>query len=278
MKQDTIEAQKLTYSPCRYGSSRTLFRGPRRRLDKPYVAFIGGTETFGKYIERPFPNQVEATLQRTCVNLGSVYGGIEAYLKDPAVMDICRAADMTVVQVMGANLLSNRFYSVHPRRNDRFMSASTVLKAIYGEVDFSQFTFARQMLVDLHARSAERFGIVVDELQQAWVARMQLLLREIGGRTILLWFADEETRSAAWFDGPEQLFTDPLFVTAGMLDKLRPMTKEIVVVTPSDEARALRREGMVTSKSQAGDAAKMLGMTAHSEASAALVPVLRKFL
>ncbi len=122
MKHEIIEGAGLTYAPCRYGMSRILFRGPKRRLDSPYVAFVGGTETFGKYIDRPFPAIIEKEIKRTCVNFGTVNGGV------------------------GANFLSNRFYSVHPRRNDRFLRASTVLQAIYSDVDFADFTFTRHML------------------------------------------------------------------------------------------------------------------------------------
>ncbi len=116
-----------------------LFRGPRKRLDQPYLAFVGGTETYGKFIEKPFPVLVEKSMRQTCVNFGCVNGGIDAFVTDKTVLDICNGADLTVVQVMGANLLSNRFFTVHPRRNDRFVQASTVLKAIYPEVDFSDF-------------------------------------------------------------------------------------------------------------------------------------------
>ena len=62
---------------------------------------------------------------------------------------------LTVVQVMGANYLSNRFYSVHPRRNDRFLRASTVMQAIFNDVDFSDFTFTRHMLGALYELSPE---------------------------------------------------------------------------------------------------------------------------
>ena len=103
MKQETIEFGELSYAPCRYGASRMLFRGPRRRLDRPYIAFIGGTETYGKYIEKPFPVLVEKAMRQTCVNFGCVNGGIDVFIKDPTIMEICNEADLTVVQIMGAD-------------------------------------------------------------------------------------------------------------------------------------------------------------------------------
>ena len=60
----------LDYFPCRYGRSRVLFRGPKRPLDGPYVAFLGGTETYGRFIETPFPALVEPALGQACINFG----------------------------------------------------------------------------------------------------------------------------------------------------------------------------------------------------------------
>ncbi|MEL6641461.1 MAG: DUF6473 family protein, partial [Pseudomonadota bacterium] len=132
MKHDVHDGGALSYDPCRYGLSRIYFRGPKRDLNQPYLAFLGGTETFGKFIETPFPALIELELRHPCINFGCVNGGVDAFVNDPTIMEACKDADLTVVQIMGANNLSNRFFSVHPRRNDRFLRASTVLQAIYG--------------------------------------------------------------------------------------------------------------------------------------------------
>ena len=83
MRQDSIDMGDLSYSPCRYGNSRILFRGPRRPLDRPYLAFIGGTETYGKFIEKPFPTLVETALRQPCVNFGCLNAGIDALPMTP---------------------------------------------------------------------------------------------------------------------------------------------------------------------------------------------------
>jgi hypothetical protein len=158
-------------------------------MNAPYLAFIGGTETYGKFTDRPYSALVEKELGKPCVNLGCVNGGVDAFVNDPTIMAACNKADLTVVQIMGANFLSNRFYSVHPRRNDRFLRASTVLQAIYNDVDFSDFTYTRAMLGKLHSPSPERFDIVVAELREAWVVRMKNMLGQIGPNAVLFWFA-----------------------------------------------------------------------------------------
>lgn len=260
----------LEYYPCRYGTSRVLFRGPRRQLDGPYVAFLGGTETYGRFIETPYPMLLEQHIKVACANFGVVNAGVDLYLNDPAVMEILSEADAKVIQVMGAQNLSNRYYSVHPRRNDRFLRASERLQGLYPEVDFTEFHFVRHMLGRLSELSEERFGKVVDELRMAWTARMKHLLTQIRGPVVLLWFADRPVPS----EMPGGLEGDPLFVNRDMIETLRPRVKQVVEVVASDEARLMGTQGMVFSDFESCAAAELLGPMAHDEAVEALVPVL----
>ena len=77
MTYDVLGAGNLDYLPCRYGTSKLLFRGPRRPLKEPYIAFLSGTETYGKLITNPFPEPIEQSIGRTCVNLGRVTAGVD---------------------------------------------------------------------------------------------------------------------------------------------------------------------------------------------------------
>ena len=278
MKHETIDGGGLSYAPCRYGMSRIFFRGPRRRLDQPYVAFIGGTETYGKFIDQPVPALVEKELKQTCVNLGCVNGGVDAFVNDPTIMAMCHDADATVVQVMGANYLSNRFYSVHPRRNDRFLRVSTVMQAIYNDVDFADFTFTRHMLSSLYERSPERFDIVVQELREAWVARMRNMLGQIGPRAVLFWFSKEELDNTPWTQRPNGLQADPLFINEEMIDALRDLVADVVVANPSELAISQGTKGMYVPQMQKKAASEMMGVACHHEATAKLVPALRKVI
>jgi hypothetical protein len=126
----------LDYLPWRYDTLKLLFRGPRRKLEKPYVAFIGGTETYGRFIERPFPVLVEDELGLVCLNLGCLNAGSDVFFRETFVPGAAADAKITVVQVIGAQNMTNRFYSVHPRGNDRFVGPSDLLKTIFRDVDF----------------------------------------------------------------------------------------------------------------------------------------------
>ena len=146
----------LDYFPCRYGTSRLVFRGPRRSLERPFIAILGGTETYGKFVPDPYPDLVEDEVGMSVINLGCMNAGPDVFLNDPAIAEIANRAEVTVLQLMGAINVSNRYYAVHPRRNDRFLHATPLLRAMFGEVDFTEFSFTRHMLRALQASSPDQ--------------------------------------------------------------------------------------------------------------------------
>ena len=230
MKHEQIEGDTIDYHPCRYGNSKIFFRGPRKSLKGRYVTFIGSTETYGKGVESPFPTRVERLTGLTCVNFGCVNASVDAFLPEPAVHDVCHSAALNILQIMGAHNMSNRFYTVHPRRNDRFVRASSVMRAIYPEVDFTEFCFTRHMLASLYALSPERFEIIQSELQMAWRARMRSFVQEIGSHTLLLWLSETLPSDAHLGDRTDPINSDPLFVTRSMIDELRPHVQGVILV------------------------------------------------
>jgi len=268
-------AGALDYFPCRYGTSRLLFRGPRRALERPYVALLGGTETYGKYVPRPYPALIEAETGLRMVNLGCVNAGLDVYLNEPSVTEIAAAADAVVVQLVGAQNLTNRFYAVHPRRNDRFLGATPLLRSIFREVDFTEFNFTRHMLMSLQSVSPDRFEVLADDLRTAWVSRMQQLLQRLPTKVILLWMASHGPEPA---NRRAQLDRDPMMVDAAMVAAVRPMAAAYVEAISSPEARALGTEGMSFSPLDAPAATGLPNPAVHEEVARVLKAVIEGVL
>ncbi len=272
MTFDALGDAALDYLPCRYENSKLLFRGPRQDLSKPYVAFFGGTETYGKFIEMPFVEQLNGALPLNCVNFGCLNAGVDVFLHDPFLPDAARRADVTVLQVPSAQNMTNRLYSVHPRRNDRFVAATRMLNTIFPDVDFAGFHFNKHMLKHLREVSPDRYRIVEQELSHAWTARMETLLTRISGRVVLLWV------SARTPDEMDRIEIDPMHVTREMLVHMTTKVTEFVEVTLSPDALAAPLQGMVFNQMEAPAAREMLGLQAHNEVFAALHPVLERML
>jgi hypothetical protein len=266
-------AGALDYSPCRYGASKAAFRGPVRDLMRPYVAVLGGSPTFGKYVARPYPNLVEQALGLPVANLGGLNAGPDFYLSDPAALDIAARARVAVVQITGAEALSNPFYSVHSRRNDRFLAATPALRAFYPQVDFTDIHFTRHLLQVLQRADAEAYAKVVQGLKDTWLARMRALLSQLPAKRLLLWLADSLPPERA-----DTLDPTPPFIDRPLLDALRLQVSDLIIATPSARARAMARFDMTYPETEAMQAACLPGAAAHAEVAASLAPVLAQCL
>jgi hypothetical protein len=261
----------LDYFPCNYGTSKLTFRGPRRTLDRPYIAFLGGAETYGKYVPDPFPDLVEDRVGFTAINLGCVNAGPDVYLAESEVIRIANEAEAVVLQVLGAANMSNRFYKVHPRRNDRFISATPELRALYREVDFTEFSFTRHLLSSLEAISKERFELVAEELRRVWAERMEALLGLLPDRTLLLWMADQAPQPRGARRGLKQ---DPALVDNAMMTQLVPKARAYVEAVATPEAKRVSLEGMAFAALEALAAAALPGPSVHREVADKLVAAL----
>lgn len=275
MSYEKQGAEALDYRLCRYGKSRIAFRGPRTVLDGTHVAFIGGSETFGKFVAQPYSELAEQALGVPCANFGWNNAGIDIFLNEPVVTDAARQSRATVIQVLSAHNMSNRFYKVHPRRNDRFVGASGTMKAMFRDIDFTEFNFTRHLIGELADQVPELFPIVRDELRAAWLARMRTLIGMIETDVILLWASarspdDAETDTA---DRP-----DPMYIDRVLIEQLRPEVHAIVEVPYSTTALEAGTDGMVYPEMERPVAERLPGPRAHSEIATKLVPALEEIL
>lgn len=265
MKTDMRPRGALRLTPCSYGLSKVPFRGPMRPTDGRYIAFLGGSETFAKYIAQPFPDLIETAIGEVCVNLGCQSAGADVFLQDTAVQSLCHDATATVIQVMGAVNQCNAFYKVHPRRNDRFIAPTAKLVALYPEIDFTEIAFTGHLIARLRAVDEDRFAIVRVQLEKTWVRRMKALVGQTDGPVLLLWLAQVRPQHVA--QGGE-----PAFVTRPMLDQISPYVSDIVEVC----AEAGETDGMYFAPLEQLTACETFGPNAHIEVARALrAPLLR---
>ena len=257
MLKQTVGLIPQAVPQCRYDGSRLLFRGPRRVLDGEFVACLGGTETFGKYVTHPFPDVLEDLTGVTCVNFGWPNAGLDVFAHDRALLDCAARAQICVLQVPCAVNMSNMYYRVHPRRNDRFLQATDALRALFSDVDFTEFSFTRHLLGHLQDLSAERFSYVRQELATVWVEGMQNLITRIGAPVVLLWLSVRWPDDAS--DRPD-VWADPALVDREMLEMLRDYVHGIVELPPAHVPR------------------DTLDPEDHTRAAEALVPALAELL
>ncbi|WP_319825602.1 DUF6473 family protein [Thalassovita sp.] len=221
-------AGALDYLSCGYGQDRLHFRGPERAVDKPYGVFIGGTETYGKFVARPFPALVEDLTGVTSINLGVVNAGVETFRSDPTVLNIARGAEYVVLQATGPQYVSNAFYAVHPRRNDRFIRARPALETLFPQVELTDVHFVGHLLRKLRRASPKGFEKVAQECRRAWLTSLIGTIRRIGRPTLTLWLPPRDA-----------------MLSDRMLDPLRRRCLALVQVAPGEGQRFRTTDGMV---------------------------------
>lgn len=261
----------LDYHPVALPGSALRFRGPLATENGPAVVCIGGSETFGRFIHAPFPTQLGDALDVPVLNLGVVNAGLDVMMNDPAIAAAVEDADAVVMQITSAHNMTNRFYSVHPRRNDRFVAASAMLRTIYPKVDFTEFHFTRHLLKHLRAQSADRFEIVRTELEAAWVARMRKFLSGIAAPVHLVWISHRDPDEAL----EEDMKQDPLFVTSEMLDAVVQDAATFTIATEPFEHQSGTAQGKFFGPREEAAARLLPGPELHNRAAVELMQRLQ---
>ncbi|MEM7056591.1 MAG: DUF6473 family protein [Pseudomonadota bacterium] len=231
MAEHQIDEPMFDYKMYRFGRSRQVFRGPQPQLRGKYVSFIGASNTFGRFNDDPFPNLLSENLGVQTLNLGTDGAGPGFFLGDPEVLSAASAAEVCVVQVMCASAISNRMFSVRPRRNMRLHAVSDLLVGIYPEVEFERFSFVHAMLKHLQSLDQSRFKLVINEMKNGWIGRMQTLLNTIETKTVLFWFSRRDPeQSSAEAGSPENY---PHFIDRSMIDAVKQIADGYVECTTS---------------------------------------------
>ncbi|WP_254055806.1 DUF6473 family protein [Ruegeria sp. EL01] len=249
---------------CQYAGSKRWFRGPVSSLDKPFVACVGGDETFGRFVETPFPAVLGAQLGETCANFGSLFCGVEAMSRDQGLLDLINRSRLCVLQAPCVSYQSNRFYRVHSRRNDRFLEPMQDLVDLYPEEDFTEVHFVRHLLSKLHAKSDARFDLVAQELRAGWVQNLHSLLGRIVPPVVLLCLRVQRDHTQ-----------DPIPVDGAMTDQLRPQCASVVQRSVCVSGESDELEDMLFGTLQVPMAAHMIGPAAHRAIAGAVLSALR---
>ncbi len=230
----------------------------------------GGDETFGRFVDRPFPAILEEKLDRRCVNLGSLFSGVDALCGDKGLNDLMNRAKLCILQMPCVLGQSNHFYRVHPRRNDRFLAPAPDLIDLYPEVDFTDIHFVCHLMNRLQSYQDARFDAVAEELRRNWVRQLCDLLRGLETPVILLGL-----RVLRQNDSGSAGEAAAVTVTDHMLDAVRPFSAGRVEVSARVSGQSDELEDMLFGTLQQPMAEHMMGPAAHKAVAEALIGPVR---
>lgn len=129
---------------------------------------------------------VSARLLALLLRPGAQIEGVDYHLADATLVDEAQRAASFMLVLPPLGNLTNPFYRVHPRRNDRIIAVEPELGALFPDVDFALCGFTGHALGVMAATSPERFIKVRRVLMDLWIARMRELLNRLPSCGVLI--------------------------------------------------------------------------------------------
>ncbi|MEM8946762.1 MAG: DUF6473 family protein [Planctomycetota bacterium] len=292
----------VDYQLYELDGTELTFRGPpAATAEGKYVACLGAAQTFGCFVEQPYPKLLESELRVPTLNLGYGGAGPRFYNRHPEVLDIINRGRLAIVQVMSGRSEDNsKFESkgleVLTRRSDgRSMSADAAWRSILE----LRYAWKKMPLGRALARSVcRRVGAsharkLLRETRENWISSYCQLLKSIEVPTVLFWFSK---RTPDFEDSYEDLHRlmgiYPQLVTRNMVEAIRPYADFYVECSTqkgSPQPLRSRFDGSAVEVDLGRDRADFAGQTwkenryypspeMHEDAAAALSRTLRQIL
>jgi LPS sulfotransferase NodH len=154
------------------------FRGPPVNTSAPYLAFIGASQTFGRFVPRPFPCILGTRLGIPVLNLAVGGAGPRHYLAHN-YLELINGAEAVVIQVMSGRAASNSLFD------------NSESGGIIGHVRGEPFAVRADEFYSRFEQSYSRprFEEIINETRNDYMSSFIQLLRKIVVPKILFWFS-----------------------------------------------------------------------------------------
>lgn len=172
-------------------------RGPKPEALPPggYFACVGAAQTFGCFVERPWPQALSDELALPVLNLG-IAGAGPALFRQPATLELLRNARFVIYQVMsGRSADCSRFTSGGGERlrttDGRELGADVAwTEALQHDLAGTGNAVLRgiknRLLATFGRKDVRR---LVAETRANWTQEFVSLLQEVGRPSALFWFS-----------------------------------------------------------------------------------------
>jgi Domain of unknown function (DUF6473) len=170
------DAQFVDYELYGIPGIRGVFRGPPAKGDE-YVACVGAAQTFGRFVQTPYPRLIAKALGTDALNLGRGGAGPSFPLSNPRLLVLINSARVAIVQVFSGRSQSNSLFK-------------TVNHGMIGvNLANGQEISANGFYAWLLEQGEELSRKIVSETRANYVVAMTELLDAITAPKILLWFS-----------------------------------------------------------------------------------------
>ena len=226
----TRDAEIVDYHPFTLDGCPVPFRGPGLNPDAvaegSFFTCLGAAQTYGCFVERPFPNLLADRLGLSALNLSVGGAGPGFYLQYPALIAAMNRGRFVVLQAMSAR----------HEANSRF-AADGYVEYLRDRVrgDSTDTVSAWSRVLEESPDDAPR---LVAESQANWLESMRRLRAAITVPVVFLWFSQRKSAAptSAW---PELLAQVGRAPTVDLVHRMYGAFPQLVNEAMADEAAAM---------------------------------------
>jgi Domain of unknown function (DUF6473)/Sulfotransferase family len=189
-------------------------RGPAFELNPgEYVAAIGAAQTFGRFTELPYCEDLAKRTGANFLNLGFSGAGPTFFTDRSVLMDLINKSRFTVIQVMSGRSVSNSSFAVQENQG--------IVVPRWGRTNQTP-TFAENAYAEYLEKMSKADAIQLrTEIRLTYIDKMRELIRAIHVPKVLLYWS---TRSPEYGDGLNSVHDYwggfPHFVNQAVVDEL----------------------------------------------------------
>jgi hypothetical protein len=191
-----------------------LLRGPRRWTgSRPFLTFLGAAQTFGRFVQRPFPEIVGGVLDADYINFGAAGAGPEYYINRSTILNYVNRSTLCVVQVMSGRSVSTPLLES--------VQGGGMLKFLDGPRAGENAMAADAYRLVAREYGAEALRQQVADARERWVWCYRSLFDKISVPIAILWMSTRATDTSADPDKDGQLGEFPHLIGRKELEAIR---------------------------------------------------------
>lgn len=201
--KDEIDYRYEVLEGCSF-AVRGPLRPPQANVPQRTVTCLGSAATFGRKVHRPYSVLLAESTGAHVINLGVGGGRPEWYLREPKVLELCRQADLVVIELMSARMYPSDFYTPIPNKVT-FGTVAEPYMSMMTEIEGGQDRVKRVSREDAFEWAAknlsgEELQKIRQQMLDAYRRDACALIQSIGRPVVLLWFS-RRSMDAKWVKG-----------------------------------------------------------------------------
>lgn len=234
------DREVVDYSMYELGDTGLQFRGPEPSdlPDGGFIACLGAAQTFGCFVDDPFPKKLERHFGMPVLNLGYGGAGARFYLRHPKLLDIVQRARLVVVQAMSGRSEDNALFEsgglefVTVRQTGERLAARDAWdRVVSGRGKLPTFVPHRLRRAIERRLVKGEVKRIVRETRDNWIETTGQLVRMLEPKTAFLWFSKRTPSYPDDYGSVYRLFGEfPQLVDEPMVARIRELADAYVEV------------------------------------------------